>query len=179
MLIGLAFQARSGKDTVADYLVRKYNFIQESFAGPLKEFIGRQICGFSSKQLYGEWKEVSDPEWNMTPRAMLQRIGTDAMRDIVHRDFWVIPMRRKIKEHIKNNNHIVISDARFFNEAKLIKEMGGKIVRIDRNNSTKISNPKHISELELEAYTEWDFVLDNNSTIETLYERVDIMMEMF
>jgi hypothetical protein len=176
MIIGLGYKARTGKDTVANYLVNNFSFVQESFAYPLKEYIGKQICGFNDKQLHGAWKEMLDPEWGMTPRQMLQLIGTEALRKVVHDDFWVIPMKRKLKEHIRNERHVVISDVRFSNEVKLIQDLGGEVVRIDRNNPDKISGfEKHTSETELETFDGWDYVLDNNGTIEELYTKVNIL----
>lgn len=178
MIIGLGYKARSGKDTVATHLVSNHSFVQESFAYPLKEYIGRQICGFNDKQLYGAWKEIVSPEWGLTPRQMLQMVGTDAMRDNVHIDFWVIPMRRKLKEHLKNSRSIVISDVRMENEAALIKEMGGILIRVDRDNPDKISSPKHKSEYELEDYSGWDYIIDNNETLERLYDGVEVIVEL-
>lgn len=173
MIIGLGFKARAGKDTVAAHLVNNYSFVQESFAYPLKEYIGRQICGFNDKQLYGAWKETPDPEWGMTPRQMLQLIGTDALRKVVHDDFWIIPMKRKLKEHIRKEQHVVISDVRFVNEINMIRSLGGVVVKVDRENPDKISNEKHSSELELENYDAWDFVINNNGTLEELYQNTD------
>jgi hypothetical protein len=180
MIIGLGYQARAGKDTVAAHLVNNNNFVQESFAFPLKEYIGRQICGFNDKQLYGAWKETLDQEWGMTPRQMLQLIGTDALRKVVHDDFWVIPMKRKLKEHIRNERHVVISDVRFLNEIKLIKSLGGKVVKLERDNPDKISGfEKHSSETELDYYDGWDHILQNNGTLEELYMKADEMMASF
>lgn len=177
MIIGLGFKARTGKDTIASHLVNNYLFTQESFAYPLKECIGKQICGFNEKQLYGAWKEVIDPEWGMTPRHMLQLIGTDALRKVVHDDFWVIPMKRKLKEHLRNNRSVVISDVRFSNEINLIKDLGGIVVRVDRANPDKIAGiDKHRSEVELESYKEWNYIIDNNATLEDLYDNVNLMM---
>jgi hypothetical protein len=176
MIIGLGFRARSGKDTVATHLVNNYNYIQESFAYPLKEYIGRKILGFNDKQLFGGWKEIIDPEWGRTPRQMLQLIGTDALRNVVHKDFFVIPMKRKLKEHMMNGWQIVISDCRMLNEAKMIKDMGGLLIRIDRNNADKISNAQHSSEIELIDYDKWDYIIENNGTLEELYVNVDKVM---
>jgi len=179
MIIGLGFKARAGKDTVAAHLVNNYAFVQESFAFPLKEYIGRQICGFNDKQLYGAWKETIDTEWEKTPRQMLQLIGTDALRRIVHDDFWVIPMKRKLKEHLRNERHIVISDVRFMNEINMIKNMKGVLIKIDRENPDKITGfEKHTSEVELESFDDWDHILDNNGTIEELYSRVDDILRL-
>lgn len=178
MIIGLGFKARAGKDTVASHLVNNYSFVQESFAYPLKEYIGRQICGFNDKQLYGDWKETIDPEWEMTPRKMLQLVGTDALRKVVHDDFWIIPMKRKLKEHLRNGRHVVISDVRFLNEINMIKNLNGLVIRIDRENPDKINGiEKHSSEFQLENYDAWNFTLDNNGTLEELYKKVDEVLK--
>lgn len=179
MIICLCYKARCGKDTTANYLVNNFDFIQESFAYPLKEYIGRQICGFTDKELFGEWKERVNPEWGKTPRQMLQLIGTDALRDVVHKDFWVIPMRRKLKKHKLNKSNVVISDGRFLSELKMVKDMGGVIVNIKRDERNKISSEKHKSELELENYTDWDYEIDNNGTIENLYKETEKMFAYF
>ena len=64
IVIGLGYIARSGKDTIADYLVREYSFKKLSFAWALKEGIGRKVFGFSDDQLYGDKKETVDEFWN-------------------------------------------------------------------------------------------------------------------
>lgn len=180
MIIGLGYKARTGKDTIAAHLVNNYAFVQESFAYPLKEFIGRQICGFNDKQLYGAWKETIDPEWGLTPRQMLQLVGTDALRKVVHDDFWVIPMKRKLKEHIRNQRHVVISDVRFMNEIKMIQALDGKVIKVDRLNPDKINGfEKHSSEVELETFDNWDLSVDNNGTLEELYKKTDETMNKF
>lgn len=177
MIIGLGHRARSGKDTVASYLVNNHNFIQESFAFPLKEFIGRHILGFNDKELYGNWKEVINPEWGMTPRKMLQLIGSDALRGVVHNDFWVIPMKKKLNEHIRNGHNVVVSDLRFKNETALIKNLNGWLINIERDNLDKINGiEKHISEVELEDFNGWNYTLDNNDTLEKLYEGVETIL---
>ena len=67
MIIGLGFKARSGKDTVADYLIENYGFKRLAFADALKEGC-RHIFELNDEQLYGELKEVEDDYWGVTPR---------------------------------------------------------------------------------------------------------------
>lgn len=179
MIIGVGFKARSGKDTIGEYLVKKYSFVQESFAYPLKEYIGRQICGFTDKQLYGDLKEVVDPIWGLAPRKMLQTIGTDALREVVNDNFWIIPMRRKIAEHQRNNRAVVVTDVRFPNEADFLKSMGAHLIRLDRDNLDFMSNREHSSEISLEEYSGWDDVVTNNSSLEELYLQVDKLLNKY
>lgn len=62
-IIGLGFVARSGKDTIADYLVRQHGYRKSSFIENMKEAC-RIIFGFNERQLYGDLKEVVDGYWD-------------------------------------------------------------------------------------------------------------------
>lgn len=63
----------------------------------------------------------------------------------------------------------VISDVRFPNEAEAIKDRGGILIRVERNTgNTEI----HDSEIALDDYKDWNYVIDNNGTIEELIEKV-------
>lgn len=176
MIIGLGFLARVGKDSMASYIVEKYGYKQEVFADPIKENVGRDICGLNDEQLYGNLKEVLDNNWQLTPRQMFQLIG-DALRSI-HQDIFVVPVKRKLEEYIKNNTSVVVSDCRHLNEVKLIKQYGGVLIRIDKEHPDKIVGiSNHITETELQNYDGWDYVIENNGTIEELYEKVDKIMK--
>lgn len=63
-IVGIAGKARSGKDTVAKYLIEEYGFKSISFATALKEGLGRRVFGLTDDQLYGDKKEVVDEFWN-------------------------------------------------------------------------------------------------------------------
>jgi len=58
-LIGFLAKKRHGKDTSADYLVKKYNYKKLSFAKPIKDAC-KILFGFTDEQLYGNLKEVKD-----------------------------------------------------------------------------------------------------------------------
>lgn len=76
ILIGLVAPKRSGKDTAANYLCSSYGFKKYNFADPLKRGIG-EIFGLSYEQLDGDDKETVDPFWGVTPRELLQKVGTE------------------------------------------------------------------------------------------------------
>jgi hypothetical protein len=172
-LIGIIGRKRSGKDTIGDHLVRKYGFMKYSFATPLKEAC-KAMFGFSDEQLNGDLKEVVDPEWNVTPRLVMQYFGTELMRKGIGKilpevgeDFWVVCFE---KFYLKNmNKKIVVTDVRYPNERDIIKKLGGIVIGVVRPSIQYIDN--HISETSVDVNTA-DMILINDGTVEELLEKV-------
>lgn len=68
----------------------------------------------------------------LTPRRMLQLIGTECGRDIIHPNIWVNALFADYTQHSK----WIITDVRFPNEAKAIQKKGGLVIRVNRNKRT-------------------------------------------
>ena len=64
MLVAFCGYKQSGKDTAADYLVRK-GFVKMSFASPLKQGV-EKLFGLTREQLYGSKKEIVDERYGVT-----------------------------------------------------------------------------------------------------------------
>ncbi|HRT02965.1 MAG TPA: hypothetical protein P5513_03400 [Candidatus Diapherotrites archaeon] len=64
----------------------------------------------------------------MTPRLMMQLIGTEGMRNIIHPNIWITSLFNDYKE----DSNWLITDCRFPNEAKAIKDKGGILIRVNR-----------------------------------------------
>lgn len=165
-LVGIVGTKGSGKTTVA----RQLPYQRLSFASPLKESV-RAIFGFNDAQLYGDQKETTDPHWNVTPRRVLQVIGTELFRDELpkHIEFpqsiWIMSMERRLDNC---NNEAVIDDVRFVDEAKMIKSRGGLLIRLERGDDAK---DQHASELE-QAQIPADVVIHNNGPLHQTVRRV-------
>lgn len=173
MIIGLGYRARVGKDTVGDYLVQNHGFVRLGFADALKEGC-RAMFGFSQEQLYGDLKEVIDPYWGVTPRFMLQKIGTDCIRTHYDQDVWVKSLGKQLDRLVLDGKSVVITDVRFPNEGDILKERGGFVVRIDRDIDGATGGISgHSSETVMGDYDKWDYILDNRSTVPALYNRVE------
>ena len=96
MIIGISGFQSSGKDTIADYLVKEHGFVKLSFASALKDIVAI-IFGWSREKLEGlkvedrQWREDIDSKWAkllnipcLTPRYVLQYLGIRS--DVVARD---------------------------------------------------------------------------------------------
>lgn len=167
MIIGFSYKAQSGKDTSVDYLVKTYSFLKDSFAFSLKQSC-KIVFGLSDEQLEYT-KEIEDPFWHMTPRRIMQLAGTEGGRDIFGEDLWIKTLERRVMANSTRNYGI--SDVRYLNEVKAIKSWGGILVRIDRDGSGTES--KHRSEKELDSFTKWDEIIDNNGDFNHLYSQLD------
>ena len=203
MIIGVCGFIGSGKDTIADYLVNVHGFRRESFANTLKDAVAA-VFGWDRVMLEGrtkearEWREQVDPWWaerlnipNLTPRWVLQQWGTEVCRRGFHDDIWIASVENKLR---RSKDNIVISDCRFPNEIASIKNAGGSIVRVDRGiqphwydvavqaNKGVESASKWLKEEKIHASetawvgTSFDYVLDNNSTLDSLFKQVETVV---
>jgi hypothetical protein len=174
-LIGLAGLAGCGKDTVALHLIKNYNFARIAFADPLKDAADIML-GYEAgtwKSLTPEYKNMLVPGKPYSWRQFWQKLGTEVGRNI-DPDIWLTTAAKKI-EAIRDLGFsgAVITDVRFENESKLIRELRGSIAHVYRIG---LATMDHASEKGIEIKTH-DFVLYNNGTIEELYRKVDKMME--
>jgi len=205
MIIGIVGFIGTGKDTIADYLVNIHQFRRESFANTLKDAVS-SVFGWDRELIEGrtrqarEWREQVDPWWsarlnmpNLTPRWVLQYWGTEVARKSFHDDIWIASLENKLRN---SRDDIVISDCRFPNEIKSIKDAGGIVVRVARGPEPKWypvaaavnAGDKHIgwsiAKAELARYnihasetawagTDFDAVLDNNGTLDHLYQQIN------
>ena len=123
----------------------------------------------------------------MTPRLLLQLLGTEAGREIIHPNIWVNALFADYKDEwvdsgdsvaeedvskvLKEPNWI-ITDVRFLNEAQAIKDRGGILIRINRPQLIE-RDFEHLSETALDDYDGFDYVIENNSdSVADLVEQV-------
>jgi len=101
------------------------------------------------------------------PRDMLVFVGTELVRDIIGETFWINILEEEIMKH----ENVVITDCRFPNERAMIKGLGGSVVLINRDSvGTTTSN--HRTENSFGDVDEYDFVLNNDTTIKQLQQQL-------
>lgn len=109
----------------------------------------------------------------LTPRLVLQLLGTEGGRDVIHPNIWVNATLGNLKEDEK----VIVTDVRFPNEVLGIKQRKGIVVRVVR--PSKVSTSTHPSETSLNDFKDWDYVIINDGTLEDLEEKVIEMLEHF
>lgn len=178
MIVGILGKKRSGKDTTGDYLVANKNFVKYSFANPIKRG-AMELFGFTEEQVFGDAKDEIDPTWGITPRLVLQIMGTEVFQydmpkyipelQAFGRGFWV----KRFEQWYEQNRHldVVICDVRFQHEVDSILKMGGVIWSVNRPNLT--GGDEHASEKEMDLITGITSEIINDRTLHDLYDKID------
>ena len=181
-VVGIFGKAGSGKDTIANYMIENLGYTKIAFADILKDIVS-VIFSWDRHLLEGDTKESrqfresKDVWWSkkldkeITPRLMLQQIGTELFRNHFDKNIWIYAIERKIARYSK----VVITDIRFLNEHQLIKNLNGIIIKVIRNIDNKI--PSHSSENNFNDFS-FDFQIHNNHTIEDLHNQVMNLLKL-
>jgi hypothetical protein len=178
MIIGVLGKKRSGKDTTGDYLVASKNFVKYSFANPIKRG-AMELFGFTEDQVFGDAKDEIDPTWGITPRLVLQIMGTEVFQydmpkyipelQVFGRSFWV----KRFEQWYNQNKDldVVICDVRFQHEVDAILKMGGTILSVQRPNLS--TGDEHASEKEMDSIVGITTEIINDRTLHDLYDKID------
>lgn len=155
---------------------------------PTKEAaIAAEIEIRKSYQWQPDLKSVIE-QVSMTVRELLQKMGTDAMRDKVHPNVHINALFADYKAPIPgtpgsdykfevSTPNWIISDLRFPNEFEAIKQRGGICIRINRPLNLPFGKElleksiRHESETALDN-VQFDAVIENNDSLEILLRNV-------
>lgn len=159
-LIGIAGQARAGKDTLASHILCNLggDWSRSSFADPLKEML--TAIGVDCSD---DAKAVVDDSYGVTPRHMMQTLGTEWGRHMIDGDIWVKAFAR-----LNAGKCVIVPDVRFENEAALVREHGVLIHLVGRGGI----EGNHVSETPI-AFKPGDIVIDNSRDLTWLHAQVD------
>lgn len=165
IIIGLGYRARSGKDTVGNYLVEHHGFHRIAFADQLKYMVGTiyKVDAFDP-----DFKTATLPN-GKTGGQTLQDFGV-ALR-AVDPDVWIAMSGFRGWASIPGQR-IVVTDVRFPNEAAVIKQYGGELWEIKRHGLPRDLHPSETGGLDIK----WDHILSNTYTLDYLYTQVDDLL---
>ena len=165
MKIAFGYKMGVGKDTAVEYLINKYGGKQISFASPIYDILNyaQNRCGFKKEK----------------DRQFLQYIGTEWARK-KEENIWV----RLALESISENTNNFLSDVRFKNELDALKNDNWICIKINKEKVEKnregTGNTKHSSETELDCVPDdyWDYIINNNGSIEDFYKQLDNIVSL-
>lgn len=195
MIVGLLGFIGSGKGTAGDIL-KDMGFTPVSFAKGVKD-VAAEMFGWprhlleGDTQLSRDWREQPCKFWSaefgkpFTPRYALQLMGTEVGRDVFHKDFWVIKLKKYMNDNPDQN--FVITDVRFGNEIDFVHQMNGALIEIERGvrpHWYSVAALANNGDSKAEAYmreqsgiheSEWkwiggqiDYTVQNSGTLEDL-----------
>ena len=193
-LIGIVGFIGSGKSTMSDHLVDQHGFTSMSFASNLKDASAaifqwpRDMLECNTPESRA-WREIADPYWSqkmnqpITPRSVLQQVGTDVLRRHFYDDIWIASLEKKL---LNTSGPIVIPDVRFPNELKMLATLGAKFAWIRRGPEPvwakeAIANPacmpilySSVHESEYKWVNSANYhVIRNDGTLDQLYDIID------
>ena len=162
-VIGIAGKAGTGKDTIAQLLlelgVARYRY---GFADPLRAMLKAGLHIDMDDPDWQARKERSVAHLGKSPRQLLQTLGTDWGRNLVHPDIWIKEAQYAWMEQGKG---MVIPDVRFPNEAAWIRLIGGQVLHVRRFTAPLVH--QHASEDGL-AVLDPDWLVVNDGDLEAL-----------
>ena len=160
-LIGLAGRARSGKDTVAGFILAATGGYRYSFADPIRAML--KAIGVDLDDPYWlERKEDPIPILGASPRRLMQTLGTEWGRQQIHPNIWLLLAQQQL---VIRGPGMVVTDIRFENEADWVRERGGKIIHVIRDDAPLVQT--HSSEIGV-ARGKYDALLYNTGTLAEL-----------
>jgi hypothetical protein len=117
------------------------------------ELANRELC-LRHGAMYDPKAPMDDPDCPYgKQRHLLQLYGTE-FRRAQDNDYWVKKLMAQIEE--EKPEVALITDMRFLNEVKAIKERGGFVCKIEREGYALPVATQHASETELDNYDDWD-----------------------
>lgn len=164
-LIAFTGLAGSGKTTAAQYLVQRHGYVRTRFADPLKAM----LCsiGLSDEELDGARKELPSPLLcGKTPRWAMQTLGTEWGRDCIDNELWTALWTNRAQDCIRAGGRVVVDDCRFANEATMVRQLGGIVIRINGRGGI---GSRHKSE---QANFASDIAIENDQTISKLEQQL-------
>lgn len=171
-------------ETIEHYLknpnpyITKTEWVVKKFAGKLKEvaslLTGIPVYKFEDQDFkktnlpeeWNNWYPNQDRSEPMTVRELLQKLGTEAMRNGLHTNAWV----NATFANFKSSSRWLVTDVRFPNEAVAIIEKGGILIRLERNSDTG----DHPSETALDNY-DFNIVIKNTGTLSELIDSARLL----
>ena len=156
-IILIAGKASSGKTSLGCEIVNlakslNLRALQTEFSKYIKMY-AKEIIGYDG-----------DP--NNKPRKFLQDMGSFIRNDLEDEKFFVRRMLEDLKVYESYFDIVVISDVRLIQEIEEMKKSKYNVMSICvknlNDNNLNEEEKNHITEIELDGYDEFDYMINNN-----------------
>lgn len=175
-VIIISGKSGSGKDTFANMMRDKLEAVgckclTAHYADLVKHYADIYYGWNGDKDAYG--------------RQLLQELGTNKVREKFP-DYWSEAIGKFLAAVPDDFDCAFVPDARFENEIEVVKRYNpqAKVIRMERYNEdgTPYINPaltqeqlNHPSEISLDDYEDWDYIVENHN-LEELKESADVIL---
>jgi hypothetical protein len=174
----------AGKSVIAKYLENKLHYKARGFADPLYEQLaalnpwihtGKSLTESRHEQYNAlVWRFGIDyVKRNFHEvRRLLQFLGTECGRDTHGEDCWV----KIAEERSRGDYRTAFFDTRFKNEVAWGRSLDSLFIHVWSDRETPQSD--HRSEIQLDYAAEADYTIENNGTLDELYDKVeDVLLQ--
>lgn len=161
-IIGIAGRAGAGKNTAADMIPGAFVL---GFADPLYAGLAAMLSVPEGMLRSRRNKEAALVWLGKSPRELMQTLGTEWGRGMVREDLWLQIAEQRMAAA---SGTVVFSDVRFDNEAEWIRNQGGEVWLVEREQDT---HHTHSSEAGISTHL-IDRTIDNRGTLEDLRQAV-------
>lgn len=166
----------------------------------LKDVVPERDVGEMMETLCFWFSSLGHKYPQLTPRIMLQSLGTGWGREVIDPDLWVTVFGRTVNKMLDGYLYqpdfglldkrtapttcVVCPDVRMSNELDYFKQhkKEGWLMRVERPGTQEAAKnngiPNHSSEMKQEDvdYTMYDAVLNNKGTLDELYKSLDTIL---
>ncbi len=166
-------KANSGKDTTAEFInnyvkLKGLKVVNLQFSYYIKMY-AKEISG---------WDGSEDSK----PRSLLQTLGTDIIRKQIDEMLFINRIIQDIMVYSYYFDVITISDGRLPIEIDSIKHTFSNVysvnvIRPNYENSLDSKEKKHLTEIALDSYNNYDFKLINDGTLNDLNKKIETMID--
>lgn len=178
-LVGLSGPAGSGKSLLASMLAAR-GFVEAAIAEPIKAGLCAML-GIPRALLEDPvLKELPVEPYGVTPRLLMQTLGTEWGRRFAGEDVWIRRLEARIAQLIRaGRRRIVVPDVRTEPEAAFIRESGGLMVHLrGRGSGAPGGAPGHATERGV-ALARGDLVIHNGGSAQDLEEQAARIASLF
>ena len=161
MIIAINGKKGSGKSTVAKQLQSHLpHFEIKSFATPIYEIVSL-ITQHPIQYLKENKSEII---LSQSVRYWLQTIGAN-LRNTIHPDIWV----HYLMNQYTTQSNWILDDLRYLNEIEAISDVNHILIKVIGRGDLDT----HESEHNLDHWTHWDVIINNNEDLESLQSQCE------